>query len=94
WLGLVSGFAGLRVSNGELKFSPTLPRQWRGFGFGLRWQGRRLRVNLRRDGVEYVLLDGAPLSIEHAGERIELRTGAPVRKPLATPGDDAKLAFP
>ncbi|MFD0323570.1 beta-phosphoglucomutase [Lysobacter gummosus] len=94
WLGLVSGFAGLRVSDGDLKFSPTLPRQWRGFGFGLRWQGRRLRVNLRRDGVEYVLLDGAPLSIEHAGERIELRTGAPVRKPLATPGDEAKLAFP
>ena len=94
WLGLVAGFAGLRSSDGELKFAPTLPRQWRGFGFGLRWQGRRLRVNLRRDGVEYVLLDGAPLSIEHAGERIELRQNAPVNKPLATPGDDAKLTFP
>ncbi|MGO1069080.1 beta-phosphoglucomutase [Lysobacter sp. CA199] len=94
WLGLVAGFAGLRVSDGDLKFAPTLPRQWNGFGFGLRWQGRRLRVNLHRDGVEYLLLDGAPLSIEHAGERIELHRDAPLRRALAAPVVDAKLAFP
>lgn len=94
WLGLVSGFAGLRNRDGALSFAPTLPRQWRGFGFGLRWQGRRLRVNLRREGVEYRLLDGAPLHIEHAGEAIELHAGTPVLRPLATPGDAARLSFP
>lgn len=98
WLGLASGFAGLRTADGVLKFAPTLPQQWRGFGFGLRWQGRRLRLRVDRDGVEYTLLDGAALRIEHAGRAIELSAQTPVRVALAQPGsqpgDDGKISFP
>lgn len=94
WLGLASGFGGLRVVDGELHFAPTLPQRWQGFGFGLRWQGRRLRVRVRRDGVEYALLDGAPLTLAHAGERIELRAQAPQRRALAPPQVDARERFP
>lgn len=98
WLGLASGFAGLRNAGGQLSFAPTLPDSWRGYGFGLRWQGRRLRLRVDREGVEYRLLDGAPLRIGHAGRAIELSADAPVRVALAepgsAPGEDGRLAFP
>ncbi|QWP75144.1 beta-phosphoglucomutase [Lysobacter sp. K5869] len=94
WLGLASGFAGLRAVDGVLHFAPTLPQRWDGFGFGLRWQGRRLRIDVRRDGVEYSLLDGAPLTVAHAGQRVELSQGAPLRRPLAAPEVDARERFP
>ncbi|MEH6413997.1 beta-phosphoglucomutase [Pseudomonas sp. CGJS7] len=94
WLGLAAGFGGLRSGGGELRFAPTLPQQWSGFAFGLRWQGRRLRVEVRRDGVEYSLLEGAPLSISHAGQRVELSSGAPVLRPLAKPEVDTRERFP
>lgn len=94
WLGLVSGFAGLRAVDGTLHFAPTLPSGWNGYGFGLRWQGRRLRLRVSRDGVEYRLLEGAPLTIEHEGRRVELNRVADLRAPLAAPGGPAPLAFP
>lgn len=94
WLGLAAGFGGLRVADGEPRFAPTLPQGWDGYAFGLRWRGRRLRVEVRRDGVEYSLLDGAPLGIVHAGQRIELGAGAPLRRPLAAPEVDARERFP
>ncbi|MFK3649806.1 beta-phosphoglucomutase [Lysobacter enzymogenes] len=94
WLGLTSGFAGLRAVDGVLHFAPTLPQRWDGYAFGLRWQGRRLRVRVRRDGVEYSLLDGAPLTIAHAGQRFELSQDAPAQRALATPQIDARERFP
>ncbi|WP_363797250.1 beta-phosphoglucomutase [Lysobacter firmicutimachus] len=94
WLGLSAGFAGLRSHDGQLSFAPTLPAGWRGYGFGLRWRGRRLRLKIDRDGVEYRLLDGAPLSIEHAGRRIGLRVDEPQRALLAAPGGPVRQSFP
>ncbi|QCW26578.1 beta-phosphoglucomutase [Lysobacter enzymogenes] len=94
WLGLASGFAGLRAVDGALHFAPTLPQRWDGYAFGLRWQGRRLRVQVRRDGVEYALLDGAPLTVVHAGRRIQLSADAPQRQALAVADVDARERFP
>ncbi|MBM7093080.1 hypothetical protein JTP67_32165, partial [Streptomyces sp. S12] len=94
WLGLASGFAGLRAIDGVLHFAPTLPQRWHGFGFGLRWQGRRLRIEVRRDGVEYSLLDGAPLTLAHAGHYVELSQGQPLRRALAAAEVDARERFP
>lgn len=95
WLGLVQGFAGLRVVDGGLCFSPTRPERWNGYGFGLRWQGRRLRIRVHGDRVGYTLSDGPlsntePLWIEHAGERIQLHAGQTHEAALA----DARATFP
>lgn len=94
WLGLASGFAGLRAIDGVLHFAPTLPQRWHGFSFGLRWQGRRLRIEVRRDGVEYSLLEGAPLTLAHAGRYVELSQGQPLRRALAAAKVDARERFP
>ncbi|HEY5804137.1 MAG TPA: beta-phosphoglucomutase [Lysobacter sp.] len=84
WLGLVQGFAGMRVIDGVLCFSPTLPDGWSGYGFGLRWKGRLLHVLVRPTGVEYTLRQGDALPIEHRARTLELARARPARMPLVT----------
>ncbi|HEY5971495.1 MAG TPA: beta-phosphoglucomutase [Pseudoxanthomonas sp.] len=76
WLGLVQGFAGLRVVEGTLSFAPTLPVRWNGYGFNLRWRGRELHMRVTGAQVEYTLR-GEPLSIAHAGRAMHLIEGEP-----------------
>lgn len=75
WLGLVQGFGGLRVRESQLHFAPSLPQAWNGYGFNLRWRGRSLRVDVSGAGATYVLRDGQPLTIRHAGRALELESG-------------------
>lgn len=90
WLGLVQGFAGLRVVDGVLRFAPTRPAPWDGYAFGLRWQGRRLRLRVTGERVEYTLLEGEALWIDHAGQRLCLSTEHSRFAALA----DAAAVFP
>ena len=85
WMALVHGFAGLRDRHGELRFRPYLPDGWTRMRFRLRVRGQRLEVEVRGDAVAYRLLEGDGLQIEHAGERLALAPGAPVRRPLPQP---------
>jgi len=92
WLGLSWGFAGLRIVNGQLTFSPTLPASWPGYSFNLRWQGRILQVNITADGAHYQLQQGQPLDIIHNGQPLTLPSNA--RHSLATPHTSARASFP
>ena len=39
WMSIVQGFGGMRVENGELRFNPMLPKQWKGFSFKVMFRG-------------------------------------------------------
>ncbi|GJH40147.1 maltose phosphorylase [Capnocytophaga sp. HP1101] len=39
WLSIVEGFAGMRVKNGELQFTPRLPKQWKRLSFKVIFRG-------------------------------------------------------
>lgn len=93
WLGLVQGFAGLRVRDGELWFAPTLPSAWQGYGFNLRWRGCALRVDVDAAGVRYRLDEGDALALVHDGVVLTLRSGEQAVRPLAVPAPP-KAAFP
>ncbi|MET0718261.1 MAG: beta-phosphoglucomutase [Pseudoxanthomonas sp.] len=88
WLGLVQGFGGLRVRESQLHFAPRVPQAWNGYGFNLRWRGRSLRVEVSPEGATYVLGDGDPLTIHHAGDALELQVGQP--RTLALPASPAE----
>lgn len=95
WLALTQGFAGLRAIQGELHFAPTLPARWNGYGFGLRWRGRELHVGVQGAQVRYRLIEGEPLEIVHAGQRLRLTTQAAQDVSLpAAAADAAAVAFP
>jgi len=81
WLALVRGFAGLRIVDGRLCFAPKPPLGWGGFSARLRWRGSTVEVAVGARTVEYRLLAGAPLKIEHEGEPVLLAPGGAARRP-------------
>ncbi len=80
WLGVACGFAGMRAYGGNLRFAPTLPRQWSHYRFRVHVRGQLLQVQVAADGVEYRLLQGEQLDFTHRGEPVELTRAQPVCK--------------
>ncbi|MGV0749285.1 glycoside hydrolase family 65 protein [Mycolicibacter minnesotensis] len=83
WLALVAGFGGLRDDAGVLSLDPALPDGISRLRFGLRWQGFRVTVDANHSKVTYTLRDGPDgrLTINHAGEEVELSTQSPTTLP-------------
>jgi alpha,alpha-trehalose phosphorylase len=81
WTAVVSGFGGMQCDANGLRFAPRLPPALSRISFGLLWQGRRLRVEMRQDEAEYTLVTGPPMRFRHHGEPVAL-AGDPVTLPV------------
>ena len=46
WLSTVEGFAGMRVKNGKLHFTPRLPKHWKSLSFKVIFQGETKEIKL------------------------------------------------
>lgn len=51
WSGVVQGFAGVQIVDGELHLAPELPAHWRKLTFPLRWRNARLRFTVEKQAV-------------------------------------------
>lgn len=51
WMAFVKGFAGMRVRNGELYFSPSLPDQWSAYSFKIKFRERNLKISASKTTV-------------------------------------------
>ncbi|MCG1031701.1 glycoside hydrolase family 65 protein [Bacillus amyloliquefaciens] len=49
WSGVIQGFAGLQVIDGELHLAPKLPAHWRKLTFPLRWRNAHMNVTCEHD---------------------------------------------
>jgi len=78
WLGVVTGFAGLRMRHGEPAFAPQLPARWSRCAFKLRFGAAQLQVEMGHDGTRYRLLTGDTLTLQHGGRPVQLSTEAPL----------------
>ena len=65
--GIIRGFGGMRVRDGELCFAPVCPPQWNGYAFCVQFRGRSIRVRVGKDHAEYSLLHGDPITIRAGG---------------------------
>jgi len=79
WMGVVQGFAGMRIFDGQVRFAPHLPPQWTHYSFRLRLKGRQLQVQVRPGEVEYRLLDGETFELTHADETVRLSAKQPAQ---------------
>jgi alpha,alpha-trehalose phosphorylase len=78
WSALVFGFGGVRDYDGQLSFTPNMPRSWTELAFSLRFRDRQIRVQLGRDEERYRIDEGAPLEVVIRGEPHLLSPGTPV----------------
>ncbi|WP_125580477.1 glycoside hydrolase family 65 protein [Levilactobacillus cerevisiae] len=74
WIAVVQGFAGMRVRDNELHFAPFLPKQWKSYSFRQVFRGRLIEVSVHADGPHFKLISGEPLTIDVAGEKVNLST--------------------
>jgi alpha,alpha-trehalose phosphorylase len=94
WTAVVSGFGGMRSDGNGLSFSPRLPPALSRISFGLRWQGRSLRVDIRQEEVEYRLVAGPPLRLRHHGQQLALADDPQVRPiPPAEPVEPVEQPY-
>jgi len=73
WIAVVQGFAGMRVRNGQLHYAPFLPKTWTSYTFRQVFHGRLVEVSVHADGPHFKLISGDPLTIDVAGESVELK---------------------
>jgi Trehalose and maltose hydrolases (possible phosphorylases) len=79
WTGIVSGFGGMHLDNTGISFAPRLPPALSRISFGLRWQGRQLRVQIHQEEAEYQLVSGPPMRLRHHDEPLALADDPQVR---------------
>lgn len=85
WMGVAYGFAGMRVSDGALRFAPTLPKQWQHYQFKIQLRGAQLQVRVKNGAAEYTLLAGEALDFTHLDQPVALTRAAPsARIPMET----------
>ena len=72
WLGVVAGFAGMRLYDGALQFAPTLPARWTRYAFNLMVRGQRLSVTVEADKVTYALQGDQALRLMHGAQEVLL----------------------
>lgn len=46
WLSIVQGFAGMRLKEGKMHFTPYLPKQWKGYSFKIGFRGSLLKFDI------------------------------------------------
>ena len=83
WLALVAGFGGLRQTDGGLSFRPALPAALSRLRFRLLFRGRLLRVTVEQGTATYELLRGAPISIRHERETVEVSGEQAISRPVS-----------
>jgi len=54
WMSIVEGFAGMRVRNGQLGFSPFLPKAWDSFSFNIGFRDAQLKVQITSAQIRIV----------------------------------------
>lgn len=51
WSGVIQGFAGLQIVEGEIHLAPALPAHWQKLSFSLRWRNARLHFCFTKDAL-------------------------------------------
>lgn len=76
---LVNGYAGMRVYDGTVHFRPYLPEKWQSYSFKILFRDSLVRVKADRNGIEYTLLKGDPITLMSDGAAVTLdRVGSSV----------------
>ena len=72
WMCISYGFGGMRIINGQLHFSPTLPRQWQHYQFQININHATLNIRIDSEATEYRLTAGSELKFFHRQQIVTL----------------------
>lgn len=82
WMAFAKGFAGMRVRNGELYFSPYLPDHWDGYAFKIKFRERNLTIKASKGHVTIVNESSDDLSIYLFDKKYQLDGNGKIEAPM------------
>lgn len=77
WMSIVEGFGGMRVKDGELSFETRIPDEWEGYSFKVNFRNHIIKVNVTKQGSEFTMEKGDPLTIKVNDESLEIKPEKP-----------------
>lgn len=85
WACVIHGFAGLRARADELYFNPHLPDGWSGYCFCVQHSECLLRIHVTQTHVEYDLVSGVGITVNHDGKKMRLTAQQPSGQGMMRP---------
>ncbi|GEM_PF-40991 len=70
WSGVIQGFAGVQIVEGELHLAPKLPAHWRKLSFPLRWRNAQMRFCFEHDA--WTVESSAPVTLTLWGKTLNV----------------------
>ncbi|CAH5636940.1 Kojibiose phosphorylase [Enterobacter cloacae] len=70
WSGVIQGFAGVQIVEGELHLAPKLPAHWRKLSFPLRWRNVQMRFSFEDDAL--TVESSAPVTLTLWGKTLNV----------------------
>ncbi|HND74171.1 MAG TPA: glycosyl hydrolase family 65 protein, partial [Saprospiraceae bacterium] len=72
WLSIVHGFGGLKVREGKLRFSPSLPGKWNAYSFRILFRQNALEVRVEEHEIRFRNIKGDEIELMVYGEAITI----------------------
>ena len=69
---IVQGFAGMRIKDQKLSFSPKLPKEWTSYEFNISFRDQIINVKVDQNGAQFALVKGKKLTILVNGQEHHL----------------------
>jgi len=77
YMAIVYGFAGLRLKEDGISFTPILPAKWSGYEFSVSYRGSVIEVKVSGGQCTFALVNGEKQSMRVFGKLIDLGLGQP-----------------
>lgn len=75
WMSIVEGFGGMRVTDGQLSFSPQIPEQWDAYAFKINYRNQIVTVSVSKKSSVFELTGETDLTIQVNGKSVTLVPG-------------------
>jgi len=72
WLAIIQGFAGMRVKEDKLHFTPQIPDKWNAYAFNIRFRGNQLNVRIEKNRTVIQNLKGNNIEVYINNQPVEV----------------------
>lgn len=86
WLAIVYGFAGMRVLDHTIAFSPFIPKEWDGYSFRIIYREHHLKIDVSQNKLT-LSQQGSNFSIKVYEQFIEVPENGEISIPLMSKGE-------
>ncbi len=70
WMTITKGFAGMRIKDSELHFTPHCPKLWNEFSFTIKYKNQNLKITIQKSNVKFDNLGPHNVSVHVYGNKV------------------------